>query len=251
MKALQKAQLATELLQERGLAAVVEKILRRLRRTAGFASARQKAWDERKRLTDQAFDNLSGFDTGGIQRLYDLKIVGPNARHGVSHIASDPDDFARAMNALQLDLEAFAFVDLGSGKGRAILMAAEWPFRKIVGVEFAEELHAIARANVAALPADKRLRIALAHDDAASCALPGGPIVVYLYHPFGPAIIRLVATRLLDDWRTTGRTIRILYVNPQHIDVWLEVGWSRITFGQSYAILEPPSNTTKGLDREE
>lgn len=241
MEALRKALRAAELVPERGLSGVIEKVVDRLRRATGLTSAQQKAWDDRKRLTDQAFDGSSGADTGGIQRLFGLSVVGPNARHGVSHIASDPDDFTRAIDALQVDLRDFTFVDLGSGKGRALLMAVQRPFRKIVGVEFAAELHAIARANLAGLPAEDQARIELVHNDAAACALPEGPLVVYLYHPFGPAIIRPVATRLLDDCRTTGRVMRVVYVNPQHADIWLEVGWARTTFGQSYVIFEPPS----------
>lgn len=247
MEALRKARRAAELVPEGGLSGVIEKIVARLRRATGLVSAQQKAWDDRKRLTDQAFDGSSGADTGGIQRLFGLSVVGPNARHGVSHIASDPDDFTRAIDALEVDLRDYAFVDLGSGKGRAVLMAARLPFRKIVGVEFAAELHAVARANLAALPAADQARVSLVHDDAVACALPEGPLVVYLYHPFGPAIIRPVATRLLDECRATGRAMRVVYVNPQHADVWLEVGWVRTTFGQSYVVFEPPSKRDESI----
>lgn len=245
MDALRKAQQAAEFVQERGVVGVVETIFNRLRRATGHVSQQQKAWDERKRLMDQSFDGHLGLDTGGVQRLYDLSIVGPNARYGVSHIASDPDDFERAMEALRVPFSDFEFVDLGSGKGRAILMALKWPFRKIIGIEFAAELHATARANVAALPAADQKRITLVNGDAVSCALPNGPLVVYLYHPFGPTIIRQVATRLLEDYRTTNRPMRIVYVNPQHVDIWMEIGWSRTTFGQSFVILEPPAQNHK------
>jgi hypothetical protein len=46
------------------------------------------------------------------------------------------------------DCSLYTFVDMGSGKGRMLLLAAEYPFRQIQGVEFAVELHDQATANI-------------------------------------------------------------------------------------------------------
>src|SRR5690242_5062036 len=37
----------------------------------------------------------------------------------------------------------FTFIDLGSGKGRTLLMASDYPFRAIIGVELLPALHQI------------------------------------------------------------------------------------------------------------
>ena len=37
-------------------------------------------------------------------------------------------------------LDGFTFIDLGSGKGRTLLMASDYPFRRIIGLELLEEL---------------------------------------------------------------------------------------------------------------
>jgi SAM-dependent methyltransferase len=243
MESLRKAQRVAQLLQEQGVVGFAAIVTDRLRRATGQLSAEEKAWNDRKIAGDTAFDASSGFDTGGIQRLYGMDIAGPNARFGVNHIASDPDDFARAMAALKIDHADFTFMDLGSGKGRAVLMAAKLPFRKVVGVEFATELVAAARANVAGLPESEQARIELVHADVVSCPTPEGPLVVYLYNPFGAEIVRRVAIRLLDDWRVSQRPIIIAYVNPLHADVWLDTGWGKTMFGQSYIILEPRLDT--------
>ena len=47
-----------------------------------------------------------------------------------------------------MDKEQLVFVDLGSGKGRTLLLASEYPFRRIVGVELSPKLHRIAKTNV-------------------------------------------------------------------------------------------------------
>src|SRR5689334_23652607 len=56
---------------------------------------------------------------------------------------TDPVIFTEAMGVLnaRTDLTLFTFVDIGSGKGRVLLMAAEYPFPHIIGVELLPELH--------------------------------------------------------------------------------------------------------------
>ena len=70
---------------------------------------------------------------------------------------SDPDDFRSLVEALPFDLTDYVFVDLGSGKGRILLLASRYPFRGVVGVEFAHELNEVAERNIA-LSANHRRR---------------------------------------------------------------------------------------------
>lgn len=240
MQAYHKLERAAQLYRERGPRGMAAILAERLRRVTGHLTPEEAAWRERKASADLAFDRAVGVDTGGVQHLYGLSIAGPNARFGVNHIASDPDDFARAMGSLDIDFGSFSFVDLGSGKARAVLMAAKLPFNRIIGVEFAAELHATACANVGTLSPEIRSRIQLVHADASQYETPIGPLVVYLYHPFGPEIIDKVARRLLSNWRDNPRPIFIVYVNPQHADAWLSAGWRKSKFGQSYIVFAPP-----------
>ena len=78
-------------------------------------------------------------------------------------------------------LAAFTFVDIGCGKGRALLLAEEYPFRKIIGVEFSRRLAKIAAANAA-----KSARSASQWftPTPANFNFPPEPLVVFLYNPF-------------------------------------------------------------------
>ena len=58
------------------------------------------------------------------------------------------------MGKLDVDHREFSFVDYGSGKGRVLMLAAAYPFRRILGVEFSESLDRVARDNIATLGAD-------------------------------------------------------------------------------------------------
>jgi len=71
---------------------------------------------------------------------------------GIFHSAyqpTEPGPFAEMIASLPMDLGEFTFVDVGSGKGRTLLMASEYPFRRIVGVELLPALHQIAQENLA------------------------------------------------------------------------------------------------------
>ena len=104
------------------------------------------------------------------------------------------------------------FVDLGSGKGRILLLASEYPFRGVVGVEFAHELNEVAERNIA-LSANHRRRC---HDvrtvtaDAAEYVLPEGPLVLYLYNPFAPEILRRILEHNRGSLESGSRPVYVL-----------------------------------------
>jgi SAM-dependent methyltransferase len=114
--------------------------------------------------------------------------------------------------------EEFNFVDVGSGRGRVALLAAEQPFRKVIGVELDPKLHAISlrnleirqRAGALAAPVE------LVCDDAVRFAprLPAGDLVCFFYHPFGLDGSSMLRTCLRELAKVTcdGRRVRIGYV---------------------------------------
>ena len=67
---------------------------------------------------------------------------------GHPYFPSEPWLFEEMMHALPVRFQDFTFVDLGSGKGRALLMAAPYGFKRIIGVEFMPEWHRAAEENI-------------------------------------------------------------------------------------------------------
>lgn len=90
-------------------------------------------------------------------RLEGLVIRGYNRDHGVHYQPSDPDKVCQVLHDLDAGFgagfEAATFVDIGSGKGRVVLVASTLPFMRVVGVEFSEDLDRIARENLSRFPA--------------------------------------------------------------------------------------------------
>ena len=111
----------------------------------------------------------------------------------------------------QVGLRDFTFIDLGSGKGRALLMAADYPFRKIVGVEFMPDLCRAAQKNLAGYSSDRRQcrHIEIECMDARDFQFPAGPLVVYLFNPFSEPTFARVLENL---WRSVEQAPRRVYI---------------------------------------
>src|SRR3954452_4570322 len=137
--------------------AKLRRVRRAVRRYGVTGSARQAVTlarslpaRRRGRAAERAFDARLGVDTAGIVRLHELSFDSENKDLGSRYEATSPDYFDLVMSQLDLGDGDLTFVDLGAGKGRALLMAAQLPFRRLVGVEFSPELTAVADRNVAA-----------------------------------------------------------------------------------------------------
>lgn len=122
---------------------------------------------------------------------------------------------------LGLDFPRYTFVDLGSGKGRVLCLAAHFPFKEVLGVELSPELHQIAVTNLAALPASwrraKKARSVVG--DASTFELPAGPLVLYLFNPFAAPILGRVLANLERALHADPRPVHLLYYMPVHADV--------------------------------
>src|SRR5206468_4366794 len=97
------------------------------------------------------FDLRHGTDTSGVEPLWKFRVASPNARFGFHYKATDEKELLDAITFLDEDPRAFTFVDLGCGKGRPLLIAARLGFARIIGVEFAPELVAVAAGNLATM----------------------------------------------------------------------------------------------------
>jgi SAM-dependent methyltransferase len=153
---------------------------------------------------------------------------------GVFHSEYQPTDpffFREMMDALQqhadVDLSRFTFIDIGSGKGRVLLMASDYPFRRIVGVELVPELHRIAVENLGKYRSDTQQCFALESIccDAVEFAFPPEPLVIYLFHSLPEAPLRQMMARLERSLHELPRAAIVMYHNPVLEHVLAECAW--------------------------
>ena len=219
---------------------LVSRLARRLVTEVRTRLGPEPEWRKRKHIVDQQFDTLHGVDTGGITHLKDLRLNNEHWRDGLDHIAADPAEFAAAIEALEVDLSTYTFIDLGSGKGRALLLAFDYPFQEIIGVEFAEPLVQAARANFEKIGASRDVsRVRILHADALEFDLPNVPTILFLYNPFESPIMQGVATRTRASLMAIPRDLIVLYLNPFHLDVWLQAGFELAVRGPHFAVIKP------------
>jgi hypothetical protein len=93
----------------------------------------------REKLFGARVDRTYGSETSGRIPLDRLEIDSPNVAEGVQYEPVSELYFRRMLGALRIPPDTYVFVDLGSGKGRALVMAAEWPFKRFVGIDFSPE----------------------------------------------------------------------------------------------------------------
>jgi hypothetical protein len=172
---------------------------------------------EAKAEQAEDFDARFGTDTADPVWPWDLPSVqGAGAEvHGYQPLAAS--EIRAAIAALAIDPTGFTFIDLGSGKGRALLVASEFAFGRIVGVELSRELDAIARRNTALYRPERQpcRTFDLVCEDAGAFAFPAEPLVVFMYSPFGQKTMERVLANLAASLVATPRPAYILYVNPQ------------------------------------
>lgn len=142
---------------------------------------------------------------------------------GVFHSPYQPTDsalFHEMLDALRercdCNFQDFVFIDLGSGKGRALLMASDYPFHRIVGVELLPALHQTAQENLKQYKSESQQCFALESicADATDFALPVEPAVLYLFNPFPEAGLKRVIANLEQSLHQHPRAIYLLYHNP-------------------------------------
>jgi SAM-dependent methyltransferase len=158
---------------------------------------------------------------------------------------SEPGLFHRILNELKIRYEEFTFIDLGSGKGRTLLMASEYAFRKIVGAEIIPELHAIAAENVRRYTNERQKCFAIETwlGDAREFPLPDGPLVIYLFNPFPADVLREVLRRIRFSFVENPREIYVIYHNLVHEDVFRDPAFLQTMLGTDqfaiYRVQEP------------
>jgi SAM-dependent methyltransferase len=160
------------------------------------------------------FDRAHGTDTSGFASAKEM-FPGESSSVCYSYGGSQPG-VIRSVLAKLPPLETFAFIDLGCGKGRPLLVASEFPFRDIVGVELSPVLAEIARANAAILKRQfpERTPVRIEAGDACAYSLPPGDIVLFLYNPFGEELMWKVASRVEEALEAEHRSLYIIYFNP-------------------------------------
>lgn len=186
-----------------------------------LARIRKRGWRDtvryaRHRLSESFNERRFGISTSGL--------VG-HAEAGLDNSVSNyyfPTDYGtiyRAFENLRVRPGVDSFIDYGSGMGRVVIVAATFPFRRVIGLELSEKLHAIALRNLANSRSRLRCRnVELVHGDATAYEIPGDVTVFFLYSPFLGEALVAVLRQIEASLKQWPRKAVIVFKNTKNLE---------------------------------
>jgi hypothetical protein len=167
------------------------------------------------------FDSLYGTDTSGDVFLDELDISEEQKKTSYWYEPAPPWLIRSFIESIPLDLTETSLIDLGSGKGRVLLVGSCYPFEHIRGIELSEQLHHSAVKNIEIFNSEKQrcFDIEAIQGDATTYEFPQTSLVISLFNPFGEEVLQQVLDNILTSLRQTPRDCFIAYINPKHRNV--------------------------------
>jgi SAM-dependent methyltransferase len=210
----------------------IGRLLHELGRRKKGAWPRMEQGEYRSFRAVHPFDERFGVETSGL--IYELPSGHQHDLYNNGYFAVAPSVFHAVMGSmleqLHLDFQRFRFVDLGSGKGRALMLASDYPFREIIGVELSPELDRIARSNIARYSLAKggllpNAPVISMQGDATDFAWPAGPLIVYMWNAFTRPVMERVFHSLERSLKDEPRELYLVYIHPELESMLAELPW--------------------------
>lgn len=169
-----------------------------------------------KKASSLRFDKRFGINTAGRINPDQLDISDQQKRSAFQYQPTASVTFGIVLSELNINYPNYVFIDYGSGKGRALIQAAHFPFKQIIGVEVSNALHQVAMDNLSNLRTRtvKCQNIVAVCEDAITFNLPHEPLVIYFYHPFNEEIMEEVLKNIFHSLTDTFKHIIVVYQQP-------------------------------------
>lgn len=163
------------------------------------------------------FDRRYGIETSRVVAVSDMGVETKDTQHATRYRATSVGFLRFVFEKNPVTFEDFVFVDLGSGKGRVLIEAAAFPFKRIVGVEFSMRLHLVAKESVSRFEEKEKAksRIELQCKSVTEFELPTENVIFYLYNPFDAEILGQVVKKIEISLLKTHRKMLFIYLNPR------------------------------------
>lgn len=168
-------------------------------------------------ISDLVFDKRYQVDTINTERLDNLDIDSPNRSSGTYYEGINAYVFTKVFSGLDVDVPQSCFVDFGSGKGKAMFLAAEMGFKKVIGIEFSLELVEICTKNLGIfrLKSASKSEFEIIHQDATEYLIPPDANVLSFFNPFNEAVTDKVIENIMKSHAQTSRAIWVVHLYPQ------------------------------------
>ncbi len=162
------------------------------------------------------FDRRYGVETTDWVQLEDLEASSAYKTDAGFYIPSSFDLFPKMLRASRIDPASFTFIDLGCGKGRMLIQAAESGFRRVEGVEFCAKLSQRAKQNLEIYQkrCNPRSPLTVHHLDATEFKFPNEPLVLFFFNAFQGAALQKVLENLDRSLKEFPRDLFFFWNGP-------------------------------------
>ncbi|HSB58265.1 MAG TPA: hypothetical protein VLD66_01560 [Methyloceanibacter sp.] len=178
-------------------------------------------------VLDSAIERLFFVPTKGHVPLAGLNVHGNNKASGHDYKPTPNSVFKWALAAVaEEDIGRMSFVDYGAGKGRVMLLASQYPFTQVGGIEFAEELHDNATMNIAQFPRSrmKCRNVECVLDDVVNIRPLDDAAVHYFFNPFGPEIFTEVLKGIVASYHARPRRLYVILIDMDAAELMHKTG---------------------------
>ncbi len=133
-----------------------------------------------------------------------------------NHVPVDSFIFKRAVQATGLRYEDYSFIDIGSGLGKACLLASNFNFKAIYGVELSPSLFSRSCKNLHRFKSisSKGDNIFLSNLNALDFEFPEGNPFIHIYRPFNEQVMREFKQKLIASENMKSHNITMVSIFP-------------------------------------
>jgi hypothetical protein len=171
-------------------------------------------------IYDDAWDKAHGVDTAGMVGIDEITAPDEEKVGAVRYEPTPPDCFSYLIGEADAGPpSARTFIDVGSGKGRVLLLAALAGFRRVLGLELGMELHQAACRNIEVMRESAGIGdVTSIRADATSYAFPAEPTLCFLNNPFDAPVLDRLIDNIEASLAAAPRPFTILYYHSNHAD---------------------------------
>jgi len=169
------------------------------------------------KLGNHWYDLREGTNTAGVIGLSSLSISSRNKQRGIYYGATKQRPFVELLERIAPPRDC-TFVDVGCGKGKVLLMAMDYGFHHVTGIEFSPELCDFARKNIEVVRRRRGLKgeIEVLECDATDYVVRHQDTIFFLFHPFDDFIMSIFIDNIAASVKSHPRPIWLIYSYPVH-----------------------------------
>jgi SAM-dependent methyltransferase len=160
----------------------------------------------------RSFDRKYGVRTSGHIQLSKTSFDPAKLNKATAYGPVNAWGFRKLLRILNLP-KSSSFVDLGCGLGRACILAAEYGFSKVTGVELAPELCDVARENIdkCQVTAARQVPVDIVEGDVLNYCDEATDDVYFMYRPFSLDFLHEVVGKLVDRAASLKKPFTVIY----------------------------------------